>query len=452
MLKNLAIFFCLALLIAACNNSSIIGEQLLSDEKLDLSYKNNFSIGASTILTDVPISYTFTRSNLGETNLITPETGMIGDLNDPKFGKIKCSLYNKIIYNPNLAIPIFKSVSLDSAVLVIAYDTIGNYGVKGAVHNLIVEEIGEDYESNDTVYTNQKLSTKRIIGQKTFVPNNKDSISIINHTDSTKQKLPAQIRVRIDYDWAKELYTNAVIKDGPTDDANGKLYSIFKGIKISSTTDGKSLLGINLSSQSINSSGISRLTFYFSDITKKKLEYSFYYSSFKFNSFEIDRQGSLVEQYIDQPEKSDSILFLQSLDGPGFYLELKDLSLLKDKIINHASIEMTVADINNEYRPVAQLIASKKENGKYVIIRDVADLVAQGYPLALGFGGLLSGTTVQSYSINITKHLKELVEKDELDRKIYITANNRSIRPNRTVLFGPKHSQYPIKLKVVFAE
>jgi hypothetical protein len=451
MLKYLVALFCIALLIGACNDTSNIGEQLLSDEKLDLSYLNNFSIGASTIVTDVPISYTFTKTNLGETNLITPETGIIGELDDPKFGKIKSSIYSKIIYNPNLAIPIFKNLKFDSSVLVMAYDTLGNYGDKNAEHTLLVEQIDEDYMGKDTIYTTQKLATKRIIGQKTFIPNSKDSIRIDNHKDGTKQKLAAQIRVRLDDEWAKELYTNPVIKDGPTDDSNGKLYSIFNGIKISSTCNKKALLGINLNPQSISSSGISRLTFYFTSDTTK-IEYSFYFSFLKFNNFEIDRQGSVVDQFIDQPEKSDSIIFLQSLDGPGFYLELKDLSVLKNKIINHASIEMTVADIVKDLKPVTQLIASKKENGKYVVIKDVEDLVVQGYPLALGFGGLITGTTNQTYSINITKHLKELVKEETLDRKIYITANNRSIRPNRSVLYGPKHSKYPIRLKVVFSE
>jgi Domain of unknown function (DUF4270) len=457
MSKNLIPLFCLALIIAACNSATNIGEDLLNDEKLDLSYKNKFEIGASTILSPDALSFTYTVTQLGETNLLTPETGIIGDLNDPTFGKIKSSVYSKIIFNPNFAIPTFKDETFDSAVMVLAYDTLGNYGASKVMHNLTVEEISEDYASADSIYSSRVLTTSKVIGQKSFIPNSKDSISILDHKDSTKQKLAAQIRIRMNDEWAKAFYTNDIIKNGLTSaEANEKLYSFFKGVKISSTTDGKALMGINLNTQAVSSSGLTKLTFYLKEADGDKKSYSFYFSTIKFNSFEIDRLGSQVEQYIDKPERSDSLLFLQSMTGPSFYLELKDLTELKDKIINHATIELTVANLPGdnitELPPVVQLMASKKVNGKYVIIKDVADQISNGYTLATGFGGAISGTTTKTYNINITKHLKELLLDETLDRKIYITANNRSIRPNRSIIYGPKHSQYPIKLKVAFAK
>jgi Domain of unknown function (DUF4270) len=458
MSKNLFPLFCLALIIAACNSATNIGEDLLNDEKLDLSYKNNFTIGASTILSPDALSFTYTETQLGETNLLTPETGIIGDLYDAKFGKIKSSVYSKIIFNPNLGtIPTFKDLTFDSAVMILAYDTLGNYGASNVVHNLMVEEISEDYADADSIYSSRKLTTSKVIGTKSFIPNSKDSITIFDHTDSTKQKLAAQIRVRMDDEWAKALYTNDIIKNGlSTTEANEKLYSFFKGVKISSTTEGKSLIGLNLNTQAVSSTGLTKLTFYLKEADGDKISYSFYFSTIKFNSFEIDRQGSEIEQYIDKPERSDSLVFLQSMTGPSFYLDLQDLTDLKDKIINHAAIEMTVANLADdnltELPPVLQLMASKKVDGKYVIIKDVADQISNGYTLATGFGGALTGTTKKTYSINITKHLKELLEDESLDRKIYITANNRSIRPNRSIIYGPKHSQYPIKLKVAFAK
>lgn len=457
MSKNLIPFFCLALIIAACNSATNIGEDLLNDEKLDLSYKNNFSIGAATVLSPDALSFTYTQTQLGEINLLTPETGIIGDLVDPKFGKIKSSVYSKIIFNPNIAIPTFKDETLDSAVLILAYDTLGNYGASKVVHNISVEEISEDFANADSIYSSKVLTTSKLIGQKSFIPNSKDSISILDHKDSTKQKLAAQIRIRLDDEWAKAFYTNDIIKNGLTQaEANDKLYSFFKGIKISSTTDGKSLLGLNLNTQAIANKGLTKLTFYMKEADGDKKYYEFYFSTIKFNSFQIDRVGSAIEQYIDKPENSDSLLFLQCMTGTDFYLELKDLTDLKDKIINHAAIEMTVANLPDdnltELPPILQIIASKKVNGKYVIIRDVADQISNNYSLATGFGGALSGTTKKTYSINITKHLKELLEDESLDRKIYISANNRSIRPNRSIIYGPKHSQYPIKLKVAFAK
>jgi hypothetical protein len=462
MLKNFFALVCLALFIGACNEDSNIGEDLLSDQKLDLSYKNNFSINANTVLSEDAISYTFTKSVLNAVNSLSPSSSIIGEINDPKFGKIKASFYSRVIFNPNFPIPVFKDLSLDSAVLTLAYDTVGFYGDKTAAHNFLIEEITEDYDKEDSIYISKKLTTGRVIGQKTFVPNVKDSIQIINHADSTKQKLSPRIRVRLDDQWANEVYKNALLVDGATgtsEEVNNTLYKVFKGMKISSTSDGKSFLGLNVSDASINSGGQTRLTFYFKEIDNDEVEYSFYMSSQKFNSFEIDNTSSTIADFINSPEKSDSLLFLQSMSGPSFYIETKDLSVLKNKNISHASVDFTIANLADDnlklFPPVTQIIASyKNKDGKLTIIDDVANLISIGAPLSSGFGGGLTGkiNEKQTYSINVTNHLKSLIEDESIDRKIYISANNRSIRPNISIIYGPKHSKFPIKLKIVFAD
>ncbi|MBK8700669.1 MAG: DUF4270 family protein [Saprospiraceae bacterium] len=432
---------------------------MLNQEKLDLDHTTNFNIKAATIPGEDVIGFSYVVSNSGGTSLVTPNTGLVGDIDDPIFGKIKSSFYGRIIYNPNQAVPSFKGMALDSAVLVLAYDTLGFYGKSGVVHDLTIQAIDEDYGDMDTIYCSKKLAVKPApIGEKSFIPAPKDSLSIISHTDSTKLRVAPQIRIRMDQQWAFDFIINPIILEGPTSDQNEKLYEVFRGIKISSSTGSQSILGLDMSSTSRLSGGITKLFFYFTESDGDKVSYSFYLNDRKYNSFELDPTFGEVNGFLNDEVKGDSLIFLQSMTGPAFYLELPTLETLKNKIINHAVIEFTVNGdsryLKDMYTPLTQILASKKVDGKLEVIDDVADLLAARLPLNLGFGGGLQGkiSEKQSYTINITKHLKGLLEDENLDRKIYISAYQRAERASRVVLNGPKNSGSPIKLKVTFTE
>ncbi len=459
MSRNYTVLICLALFSFACNEPSDIGEGLLKDDKLELSFKNSFEIEALTTKIEDPISFLYYKNLLGLQELISPDVAIIGQMDDPKFGKINGSFYSRIVYSPNLPIPIFKNLFLDSAVLSFAYDTIGFYGDRSATQTIVIEELDESIKGIDSIYSSQKFKTKKIIGQKTFVPNFKDSISIINHADSSKIRVPAQVRIQLDREWAKALYNHPDLVDGPAEaNSDELLNNVFKGIKVSTSSDGKGLIGLNTSASAIGSSGLTKLTLYFLNSSNKKVEYPFYFNYQKFNSFEIDNNGAEVENFIDNKEKSDSLLFVESMNGPGFTIDFKDLSLVKDKTINHAILEFTLAELPNDnltkFNPVTQLMASYRDDkGKLIVIKDVSDLISSGLPLSLGFGGGLKSDKTsgkKTYSLNITKHLQQLLKTSPKDRKIYIFPNNRSIRPTRSIIYGPKHSTYPIKLNITY--
>ena len=452
-------FASLILLLNACQDPNTIGESLLSSEKLDLGYQSNFPIKAVTIPGEDLIGFTYTTSVTNGTNLVTPNTGLVGDINDPVFGNLKASFFGRVVYNPNQSVPSFKGLTLDSAVLVIGYDTLGFYGDKKASHNLIIQAIDEDYGDVDTIYTSKLLSVKpEIIGSKTFVLAPKDSLTIISHSDSTKAKIPAQIRIRMDQQWATDLIRNPVIEEGPTSDHNQKLFEVFKGIKISSTTGGTSIMGLDMSSTARLSGGVTKLYFYLTEADGDKVTYSFYLNERKYNAFELDQAGSEVSAFINDETKGDSLLFIQSMTGPAFYADLQDLSPLKDKIINHAALEFGIAD-DAAYNTATltaphQIIASYKKNGKLVVIEDLADLISRSIPFNLGFGGQVKGDlgSKRYYSFNITKHLKSMLEDPTVDRKLYFSVYQRSDRVSRAILRGAKNSQSPITLKVAYTE
>jgi hypothetical protein len=296
-----------------------------------------------------------------------------------------------------------------------------------------------------------------LIGEKIFIPSTKDSISIINYIDSTKTKLPPQLRITLNKEWATNLINNPEIKDGVATDANARLYRALKGIKISSDVTGSSTIGLNLSETNLVNSGNTKLTLYLKKNTSK-ITYSFLISTRKFNSFEQNIANTPVFASIDSEPIGDSLLYLRSMGGPSFYLELPNLASLNDKIINHAEIELTLANLAGDdiqLKPFIQLIANKKKADIFTPIKDVADLIIrnqqQPLSLLLGFNGRIETKNSKStYKLIITKHLKELIADPSLDKKIYIQAYNENDKIGRSIIYGPKNSKGPVKLKITY--
>lgn len=448
-------FYTLALLIFfACNENSNIGEGLLNDEKLDLDFTNNFEIKAATFINDPSIAYFRNVDELSQVRIVTPGTGIIGKIDDPFFGKLTSSLYANIVYNSTA--PSFTDFIVDSAVMTFTYDTLGFTGKINQLHHIKIEEIDEDYYTLDTIYNNKKLAVKStLIGEKLFTPSLKDSISIINYVDSVKTKLPPQLRIKVSTDWANNLINNPEIKDGLSP-SNEKLYKALKGIKVSCEVSGSATIGLNLNDSNLSNSGNTKLTLFMRKNTSKTT-YSFLISTKKFNSFEQVTENSPLAASIDNTAKGDSLLYLRSMGGPSFYLELPELNILKDKIINFAEVELTLAGLSGDdttLKPFTQLIANKKVNGNYVPIQDAGDLIfreQQPLSLLLGFNGRLeTKNSISTYKLNITKHLKSLLKDPTLDRKIYVQAYNANDKVGRSIIYGPKNSKGPVKLKITY--
>lgn len=458
MFKN--IFFILAIIFTlfSCQKDNNLGEVLLQNEKIELSHKNNFEIKAGTFKGEDPIGFNIFVDIYNNVSLISPNIALIGDIQDPIFGSTKSSFYARLVYNPNAGIPSFSGLTLDSAVLVLAYDSLGFYGNNKGVHNLTIEEISEDYKDIDTVYSTKDLmTTGSIIASKSFIPNYKDSLTILAHTDTSSLKIPAQLRIRMDQQWAENLIKNPLIETAPTDDFNDVLYSVIKGIKISSSSDGKGILGLGVDDSDIGSSGLTKMFFYFTDATNVKSNYTFYFSRQKFNSFDLDYSGSVVESFIDNESKGDSLVFLQSMNGLNFYVDLKDFTTIKDKIINFAELEFTVATLPGDnlstHSPVLQLLAFEDSDGKKIEIDDISLLQELQLPVASSFGGYLNKeTSPMTYRLNISRYIKKLQQENIPDTRIYIRPDSRINQATRSVIFGPKHSTYPIKLKVIMTE
>ncbi|MBK7410444.1 MAG: hypothetical protein IPJ40_21715 [Saprospirales bacterium] len=133
-------------------------------------------------------------------------------------------------------------------------------------------------------------------------------------------------------------------------------------------------------------------------------------------------------------------------------LEFPDISLLENKLINRAELEFTVItlpeDMGYAFDPVSQLIVSEiKDDGTLAIIPDVSvGLARQDLPFLFG-GNIDEEGMPQTYKMNLSAYFIDLKNGDAGNR-ILITPLTRAELANRVVLCGPKHPDYPAKIKL----
>lgn len=143
-------------------------------------------------------------------------------------------------------------------------------------------------------------------------------------------------------------------------------------------------------------------------------------------------------------------------------MEFTNLTLPPNAIINKAELEFTVIELPQDQpsiytAPTRITLYRKDVNGIFTFISDQGNLA--DYSL---IGGLVSekvvnGLTVKYYSINISNHIQDIL-KGRQNPEVYVgiapnSAENILPLPenlSRVVLGGPKHPEYPCKLKISF--
>ena len=148
---------------------------------------------------------------------------------------------------------------------------------------------------------------------------------------------------------------------------------------------------------------------------------------------------------------TENKLYLQSMAGPNVALDLSAIDLLPDEIINKAVVEITVEEPLDIYPPVSQVLASHGPDSSS--LRVIQDIILSS-SLNLVFGGelrtrVIDGVTVHSYEFNITTHLNNIIDGDVEEKTLIISALQKAERPNRSILYGPKHPEFPVILKLI---
>ncbi|MCB0658442.1 MAG: DUF4270 family protein [Saprospiraceae bacterium] len=431
----------LLLLLVMCNDPSPLGSDFLKDVELQIGFTDTVSVNAMTIPDDSLLTYE-------PANLTPIRTFLVGSLHDPIFGYSESNIYTQIDYDV-FSPPNFNNAVLDSVVLTLAFDSLGIYGDTTQPITLEVYRVMEDLQIAQPTYSNQSFAAGKVVGELTNYYFNNDSVTVIEPINSgtqldTVRKAP-QIRIRLNDGIGNELIE--LDTSGVLDVDN--LYDHFEGLTIRTVASNQAMLGIDLNNTA------STLTMYY-QANSYKYTYSFLMSSSIKRTLEYhtDHTGAPVEPYIGDPQKGDSLLFMQPLSGTNIQLSIPGLANLTDYIINKAEIECYIATVDGDnldlYPPASQVAPYEQIEGILYPTNDV--FTSADFRVLLdASGGKLEevSTGLYRYRANISAHLQNMID-GYVENKLILVPYPRTESPRRSIVYGPKDPNYPMKLRITY--
>jgi hypothetical protein len=385
---------------------------------------------------------------------------LLGQLDDNVFGKTSAEIYLK--FNMQLSAKpdynLEKNLNFDSLVLVLQYDTLGTYANNTSVQNIKIYPLVNTFSVNDTFYSDTNLDyINDPIASATVAIKPKDSVTVINHVTQKSVRQIPQLRIRMNDDFGLDLINNANAAQNDTAFAE-----FIKGVYIKSTSINNTpfIYGFNFTDATLTAQQpVNKLIMYYnvgSGDTILRKTYEYFINTTTINRFSHDRSGSLAQDLILNPALGDSLTLLQAMGGVKTVISFKDLDKIKNRLINKAELEITIADIgkqNEYYNYPVQLSASYKNgSGNLQLIPDITKLSGTSdLPVAFN-GSVYFLTSDKKYTLNITNYIKQVINKTIPDSDLYIGIFTESETAARTAFYGAKHSKYPIRLKITYTK
>jgi hypothetical protein len=434
-------FIALAIFMTSCNEPTIIGSGLLENDRLEIGFTDTLSLSGQTIPGDSVRTYDPSTAN-------QLANFLCGQFVDPIFGTSTSVINAQFLLNSET--PDFDGAELDSIVLILPFTSNNVYGDTTQQYRLDVFELSEDLDNMQTYFSNQTIMSGPLIGSRETSVNPNDSTLISLHGEDPPEfaNLVPQFRIRLDDAFGE----NILMQDTSVFENDSTFLDIFKGIQIRPLTANQGMLAFNL----ISSSAVIRLYYHKDDEPE---QYAFGLNTLagvRMASFTHDRTGSVVEPFINEPKLGDSLLFLQAMAGVVTELEIANPELFEDKIINLAELELNIIKLDEDnaypFDPIDQIVISEvAEDGTLSVIQD-AIFAASVNDLDGLFGGTPEeGNGVISYRMIVTSHLRKMAD-GLADNKIVLSVVSRGEKASRVVLCGPKHPEFPSRLKVNFTE
>lgn len=443
-------FALITMISSACTDPTEIGADLLDGDKAEVGFSDTLSVIAFTLPPDTTLTY-FPAFNQNEAFRSYP----FGEIDDPVFGKSRALLYAQVALTE--AAPSFELARLDSVVLVLPLDTLGAYGSRLEPYGLSVHRLTEVIDPNRNYFSNQRFAyDPSPLGSIERVPSF-DSVTVIDHGLLTNRarplRLPAQLRIPLSAQFGEELLR----LDPANYSRDSAFVAYFRGLHLRPTTVNQGLLSFDLLSPN---AGI--FLYYTNSTDTLPLQYQFFFNPFRarVTQFEHDPGSGVVGRYIDNPALGDSLIFVQAMAGPVARIEIPHVQDFKGLIVNKAELEVYIADVPGDdlslFRPVREMmLLTKDRDGRLVFVDDINLLIRQDQTRAIlrrFYGGVpVAGKPGEPmlYRMNFTTHFQGMVEGRK-PNELFLSVFDRAQRTTRVPLYGAKHPEYAIRLKVAF--
>jgi len=435
-MKRFSVFYIAFTLFAAfyisgCIESTSIGGDILRDDEINVEF-----IDTTTLIM---------KSVKNDSIRVFPSTlniFLLGTLQNDEFGKESASLYCN--FKTNGLIP-EDNFEIDSVVLSLIVDTLV-YGNKAAFHEIKVYELEENIETDDNLfYSNSEFQhTPSLLGSK-VISSIADSVTVIEPEGDTI-KYFEQIRINLDKTLGERIFSDTNTLKNDT-----LFKELFKGLYIESVVNGENSI-LNLKAIDSKNQNITKIEVYYT--AGSKLKSLKYFIDKSVSHFEHNYQSSEVIEYFNDTIKADSFLYIQGMEGVKLNVDIPDFEYLKNKNINKAELVFYVVENDNLGKLPSKIITTYEDfEGNIVAIDDYKESGLSGGSF---YGGTveeieIDGVNVKRYIINLTLHIRHLLNTENYRTNISIEPFNRKIDPGFVKFYGVKNDKYKPKLNILFS-
>lgn len=427
-----------------CAKVSSFGEELLQDQVA------NYDGDTLSVICTVEYEDSVLTSDRNS----SVDYFLVGELNDPQFGRSSSELFSQITLSGQTFD--FENPRFDSMFLILPYVASGVYGDTLSPQTLQVFQLADTIKAR-SYYDHESINAAQEIGRlDNFLPQPNTVRKIITDTSSTATKF-AYLKVPMTQAFGEYLMGVDSIK--MTSDV--AFWRETKGLKITSTSGG-SAPGAMLAFDLNNSNCYIRLYYTVRDSVHKTLNYYLYNGgSNKFTHFTHDYAGSPAEAAVGAT--NPSLLFLQGMRGMRLKVEFPTASSYQNILVNKAQLELTAAKQPGDpasLLPVSQLILNQKQGDTLLtVISDVTYAVNRG-GLGTYFGGIpeaevTSLGTVDRYRLTVTQHFQDIVDAtgtNPNNRTLYVNVFPQRVSARRVVLYGATATDFKAQLVLKYTK
>lgn len=422
----------------SCNEEISVGSSLLEDGAIEIDYTDSIPLIGQTIETDPVVVY---RSAIS----FTGGTYLLGNIDDPVFGRSTADIYFSAgLFNNQF--PAFDTLRIDSVVMNLPLDTLGQYGKDGALHNISVYQLTNSLTEvvPDTLFSNQRFDAEPMAtGSISKAVNHRDSVDIYSPSLDSTLLFPPQLRIPLDTQlWHTIVRDTLIIRDGE------RFQAEVKGFLLRSESLESSLIGLDLGPGSTATVELYYSSF---DGSTKSL-YVFDLAAVRSNYFEHDISATPLEAALNSV--SSERWYLQEMQGPDIELDISSVLDYSDRIINRATLQLFIEKETNpvvssveelevlyeDAGGVKRLIFDNAFQNQNNIVIDIFD----GQPRE----ELVQGDSLIQVSFDLTNHVNSILSSAVESKKIIISSSNKASGAARNIFFGT-NSEYPPKLKLV---
>ncbi len=445
-IENFCILVVLALFatlsFTACNEPTTIGGDLIDDENLiNTEHTDTFRIEASTVQADPSLI----------TSILSRPYYLLGGLDDPEFGKTTAGIYSQVrLLDTSIDLGDPEALTLDSVVLTLDYVSTEVYGDQQSPVSLKVYELEEAIFRDSTYYSNNSFAIGEEIGSfnGTFQP--ADSVQF-TQADSV-YRLEPHLRIRLNDDFGRRLLDQS---GGENFANNTNFTNFFKGMYIApdeNDTPANSIAYFNLLSS------LSTLTlFYHSSISDTSFRFYINSNVAAINTLDHDYEGSPIQQVLDsEMPNGNELLYLQGLSGLNAQITFPSLADLGPVVINKAVLEVSAMEDSETYPGPSSLafkIKSSESDGE-IYTQDHDNINVRVDTTTS------TGLAVSKYEVPVSFYSENFVLGNYQDDKFLLTCDYYNFQssivleglvPNRTIIGGPEHPDFPMKLIVTYS-